>query len=107
MRVGPQREERELLGLLGGGLGELDAAVADLDHEQTRQTVEVTLAVDVVDVRALTSDDHRHVRPVVSAVTGEVHPEIVLRGLKNAGHRNLPYVIGALPSLPVLQGFAK
>jgi hypothetical protein len=33
-RVGPQREEGQRLGLLGGRLGELLAAVADLDHEQ-------------------------------------------------------------------------
>ena len=32
--VGPQREERQLLGLLGGGLGELAAAMADLHHEK-------------------------------------------------------------------------
>lgn len=39
--VGPDREERQLLRLLEGGLGEFRAAVTGLDHEQTRETVEV------------------------------------------------------------------
>ncbi len=34
MGVGPQREERELAGLLARSLRELDPAVADLDHEK-------------------------------------------------------------------------
>jgi len=40
VRVGPQREERQLLGLLGRGLGQLDPPVAGLDDEQPGQPVE-------------------------------------------------------------------
>ena len=42
--VGPEREEGELLGLLGGRLGELLAAVADLDDEQAGEAVDVLVA---------------------------------------------------------------
>ena len=37
VRVGPQREVRELAGLFGRGLRQRLAAVADLHHEQTRR----------------------------------------------------------------------
>ena len=39
VRIGPQREVRELGRLPGAGLGELGAAVADLAHEQAGQAV--------------------------------------------------------------------
>ena len=42
--VGPQREERQLAGLLGGRLGELLAAVPDLYDEQAGEPVEIALA---------------------------------------------------------------
>ena len=60
MGVGPEREERQLAGLLGGGLGQLLAAVAHLDDEQPGQAVEVLLAAVVPDVGALAADDDRH-----------------------------------------------
>ncbi|GAA3420939.1 hypothetical protein GCM10018952_65920 [Streptosporangium vulgare] len=86
VRVRPQREERQLLGLLGGGLGQLAAAVTRLDHEEPGEAVEVALAVHVVDVGALTPHDHRHLGTLVRAVPGEVHPQVVLRGLHERGH---------------------
>ena len=57
--VGPQREERQLAGLLGRRLGELGAAVADLDDEQPGEPVEVAPALVVPDVGALAPDDDR------------------------------------------------
>ena len=65
--VGPQRHERELAGLLRGGLGELGAAVPELAHEQPGQAVEVALALRVVDVGALAAHDDRHVLRVVAS----------------------------------------
>src|SRR6185295_20239414 len=41
VRVGPRREEAELLGLVGAGLGDLVAAVADVHAEQGAEAVEV------------------------------------------------------------------
>mgnify|MGYP003289608324 CR=1 FL=1 len=76
--VGPQRHERELAGLLRGGLGQLLATVTDLDHEEAGEPVEVALAGGVEEVCALPLGDHGHVRGVVGAVTREVHPEVIL-----------------------------
>src|SRR3954464_11272933 len=56
VRIGPQREEREVLGLLGGRLGELLTAVAGLHDEQAGEAVEVPLALVVVDVGAFAAD---------------------------------------------------
>jgi hypothetical protein len=75
--VGPQREEVQCLGLLGGGLGELLSAVADLNHEQSGQAVEIALAMAVVDVAALATGDDRR-RDAVS-VPGEVTPQVAVR----------------------------
>jgi hypothetical protein len=75
----PQREVREFAALLGGGLGQLLAAVADLDGEQPGQPVEVPLPVGVPHVRAVAAHDHRR-RGHPVAVPGEVHPEVVDRG---------------------------
>jgi betaine-aldehyde dehydrogenase len=80
VRVGPEREERELGCLLGGRLGQLGATVPDLDDEQPGQPVEVLLPRRVVDVGAVTADDRRHVVLLVRRVAGEVHPEVVLGG---------------------------
>ena len=60
MRVRPDREERELLGLLRGGLGEALAAVAGVHDEEAGQAVDVLLARRVPDVVALALDDDRH-----------------------------------------------
>ncbi|CUR59731.1 hypothetical protein NOCA2670019 [metagenome] len=79
--VGPERVEGHRGGLLGGGLRELGAAVAQLVDEQPTETVQVALAVGVVDVGTLTADDDRHIRGVVGRVAGEVHPQVILGGL--------------------------
>ena len=66
---------------VGGGVGELGAAVAELAHEEPGERVEVALALRVPDVGALAAHDHRHVGVVVGRVPGEVHPEVVAGGL--------------------------
>jgi hypothetical protein len=76
--VAPDREECELLGLLGHRVGDLRTAVAGVDAEQRRETVEVALAVGVVDVAAFAARNHRHVVVLIRAEPGEVHPEIAL-----------------------------
>jgi hypothetical protein len=75
--VGPQREERELAGLLVRRLGELLPAVPDLYDEESRQPVEVALAAGVPDVGTLAAHDHRHVCARVRRHPGEVHPQVV------------------------------
>jgi hypothetical protein len=77
--------EGERLRLLHGRLGKLGTPVADLGHEQPGERVEVALAPGVVDVGALTPDDDRHVGVVVRRHPGEVHPQVVLRGLLQGG----------------------
>ena len=76
MRVGPVGEEAELLGLVGAGLGDVGAAVADVDAEQRREAVEVAVAVLVVDVAALAADDDRHLVVGVRRQPREVHPQV-------------------------------
>ncbi len=80
VRVRPQREEGELLSLLGRGLGETRTAVAGVDHEQPGQAVDVLLAGVVPDVVSLTPpDDDRHPPAAVhSGLPGEVHPEVIV-----------------------------
>jgi hypothetical protein len=50
MGVGPQREEGQLGGLLGGGLRQLLPPVPDLHDEQAGEPVEVAASVGVPDV---------------------------------------------------------
>jgi hypothetical protein len=83
--VAPDREVGELLGLAGGGLGQLAAAVAHLHGEQARQAVEVALAVLVPDVRALAPHDGRHLVVGVARQPGEVHPQMAARLVVEAG----------------------
>ena len=79
VRVGPVREEAELAGLVGAGLGHVLAAVADVDAEQRAQAVEVAVAVLVPDVAAVAADDDRDLGAVgVGAHAAEVHPEVAL-----------------------------
>ena len=85
VRVGPQREERELTRLLACGLGQLRAAVPGLHHEESGEPVEVALAVAVPDVRPLAAHDHRNLLVLVRREPGEVHPQIVVRGLLQPG----------------------
>src|SRR6266545_2456497 len=77
VRVAPQREVGQLAGLLGGGLGQLGAAVADLHHEQPGQPVQVAPAVLVVDVGSVAADDHRDlVIRSVAGHPGEMKPQV-------------------------------
>jgi hypothetical protein len=80
MRVGPRREEAELAGLVGTGLGHLGATVADVHAEQRAQAVEVPVAVLVPDVAPVALDDDRNVRTVrVRPEAAEMHPQVALR----------------------------
>jgi hypothetical protein len=81
VRVGPEREEGELRGLLGGGLGELGATVPCLYDEQAGEPVDVLVAVGVPDVDAVASHDRGDLVLVIGGVPGEVHPEVVLGSL--------------------------
>jgi hypothetical protein len=114
VRVRPQREERQLLSLLGGGLGQFAATVPGLDHEQSREAVKVALTVHVIDIGAFAPHDHRHFGARVGAVPGEVHPQVVLRGLHERGHvifrvrhHNLPSLSWAPNSLHAKTALAK
>src|SRR4051795_11045728 len=79
VRVGPRREEAELAGLVGAGLGDLVAAVADVHAEERAQAVEVAVAVLVPDVAAVALDDDRDVRALaVGAHAAEVQPQVAL-----------------------------
>src|SRR4029079_9740213 len=58
MRIAPVRVEGELAQLGGGGLPDLVAeAVADVDGEETRERVEVALAVYLLEVAAVPAHD--------------------------------------------------
>ena len=83
--VGPQRHEGQLGGLLGGRLGDVGAAVAELVDEQAGQAVEVALALRVVQVGALTAHDDGHLALLVDGVAGEVQPQVVAAGRLEAG----------------------
>src|SRR4051794_14943004 len=88
MRVAPVREELELLGLAGGGVADVLAAVPGVHAEQRRQPVEVAPAVLVPDVAALAPDQDRHlVLLVVRAHAREVHPEVAAGQLLEPGAR--------------------
>jgi hypothetical protein len=76
--VRPEREERELLRLLRGGLGDAGAAVAGVDDEQAGEPVDVALAARVPDVVALALDDDGHAGALGHhRLACEVHPEVV------------------------------
>ena len=96
--VGPEREERELLGLLRRRLGQLRAPVPRLHDEQPREPVEVAPARGVPDVRALAPRDHGdRAALLVRRVPREVHPEVVAGGLGEPALLDpLPRVGGAL-----------
>ena len=86
VRVRPEREVRELLGLPRRHLGELTSAVADLDHEQPGQPVEVATAGVIPDAHAVAADDHRYVVALVqTGMAREMHPQVVARGVDPAG----------------------
>lgn len=74
--VRPQREERQLLGLLGRGLGKLLAAVAYLYDEEAGQAIDVALALVVENSDALAAGDDG--RCDALAVPGEVSPQVAV-----------------------------
>ena len=77
VRVRPVRVEGQLPHLLKGRLTDLLAvAVAEVDGEQSRQRVEVALAVDVLEVAAVAAHDDRR---LVAVHGREVEPEMVVR----------------------------
>ena len=78
MSKSPEWEKVKFLHLLGSYFGIPFAAVASVYREQTRKAVEVLLAIDVIDVMALSAFDDRHVFVLEQAVPGEVHPEVRL-----------------------------
>ncbi len=87
VRVRPNGEEGQFLGLLERGLGEFGAAVPGLDDEQAGQPVDVALALVVVDVGALAAHDRRHGGVLVRRHAGEVHPQVVVGRLREvSGH---------------------
>ena len=94
VRVRPQREERELRHLLGSGVGELLTSMTHLDGEQARETVEVAVALVVVDVGAVAAHDDRDVPALlVGGVAREVHPEVVARRVGEAVGPGLAHVL--------------
>src|ERR671914_667698 len=88
VRVAPVREEAELARLVGAGLGDLGAAVADVHAVQGAEPVEVAAAVLVVDVAAVAAHDDRDlVLRVERAHAGEVQPHVLARQLLQLGRR--------------------
>ena len=81
VRIRPDGEVGQFLGLRRGGRCELLAPVSGLHGEQPGQAVEVAIALVVPDVGALASDDHGDMTRavVVVRVAGEVHPQVVAR----------------------------
>ncbi len=84
VRVGPVGVEAQLASLVGAGLGDIGAPVADVHAEQRGQAVEVAVAVLVVDVAALAAHDDGDVVVGVGAHPREVHPQVALRQLLKA-----------------------
>ena len=79
VRVAPVRVEAELAGLARRRLAQLGPAVAGVHAEESREAVEVALAVLVEHVTALAAHDDRHLVVGVGAHPGEMHPEVALR----------------------------
>jgi hypothetical protein len=76
VRVGPVDRERRLAHLRGGSLAHLLAEpVSGIHAEESRQRVQVALAVRVLEVAAVAADDDRHL--VVVPHLGEVQPEVI------------------------------
>ena len=80
--VGPQREVPELGRLLVGGLRELHPSVSDLDHEESREPVQVLLTGRIPDARALPPNDRRYATVGVGTHAAEVHPEVIGRACR-------------------------
>ena len=89
VRERPDGEVGELLGLPTGGLGQFHATVPHLHREQARQAVEVSLAVLVVDVAALTTGDDGHL--TLRTEAGEMHPQVALSCVGQGVHQISEY----------------
>ena len=63
MREGPEREEVKLVRLFVGGVCDFLAAVSDVRQEEAGQAVDVSLAVVVEDVAAVSAHDDRVAAP--------------------------------------------
>ncbi len=77
MREGPEREEVKLVRLLVGGVCDFFPAVADIRQEEAGQTVDVSLAVVVEDVAAVSARDDRVVGRI--AERRETRPQVPAR----------------------------
>src|SRR5258705_563256 len=78
MGVTPVRVEGQLAHLCRRGLADLLAeSVADVDGEEPCKRVEVTLALRVLEVAAVATDDDRYLAVLVAAHTGEVKPQVI------------------------------
>ena len=78
VRVRPDREEGEFLGLAGRDIRESLATVAGVDNEQAAEAVDVLAPGRVPDVVALALDDDGHSCAALhDGLAGEVHPEVV------------------------------
>ena len=84
MGRGPGRIEGELLRLVGAGLPDFGAAVADVHAKQRTQAVEIALAVGIPDITALATLNHR------DDVVGVIGPQ------PRKGHPEMPPGIGLL-----------
>ena len=77
MGVGPVGEEAELLRLVGACLGDVGAAVTDVDAVERAEAVDVAVAVVVPDVATVAADDDRDLfAALIRAHPAEVQPEV-------------------------------
>ena len=78
MRVGPQWEEAELLGLVVGSLGEFFTPIANLDGEQAGKAVNELVSLVVPHVVAFAvGDDGSAAAGEQVVVAGHVHPQVI------------------------------
>ena len=91
--VRPDGEEGEFFSLLGSRLSQTLASVTCLNNEQTRESIDVALALDVGDHVTVTLDDDGHTVFVHDRLAREVHPEVItgllLKVLVVVGWRNV------------------
>src|SRR5262249_18156907 len=96
MGVAPDRDEVELPHLLCHRVAQLGASVAGVDAEESREAVEIAVAVVIPDVATLAADDDRHLMlGAEGAHPREVHPEVALSLFLKAGRLSLGLRRGA------------
>jgi hypothetical protein len=74
----PEWEKVKLLHLLCSYVSVSLATVTCVYGKQSREPIEVLLAIDVIDVVALSASDDWHVFVFEQAIASEVHPEVRL-----------------------------